>query len=126
MRDAFRGIGSRRLPTARIAARALAWWLLPLHDRTKEVEAMLQPRDELHRITEALTRQRDQLRVKLHLARADARDEWGRTEKKWEHLKGRLSTLQETAEEISGDIGHAFKQLASEIEEGYERIRKLL
>jgi hypothetical protein len=97
-----------------------------LHDRTKEVEAMLQPRDELHRITEALTRQRDQLRVKLHLARADARDEWGRMEKKWEHLKGRLSAIQETAGEVSEDIGHTLKRLVSEIEEGYERIRKLL
>ena len=85
---------------------------------------MLQPRDELHRITEALRRQRDQLQLKLHLAKADARDEWDEVEKKWERLKVKLSALQETAEDVSEDIGHALKKLASEIEEGYERIRK--
>jgi hypothetical protein len=87
---------------------------------------MPQPRDELHRITEALTRRRDELQVKLHLAKADARDEWDKMEKKWEHLKGRLSALQETAGDVSEDIGHAVKQLVSEIEEGYERLRKLI
>ena len=52
------------------------------------------------------------------------RDEWDEVEKKWERLKVKLSALQETAEDVSEDIGHALKKLASEIEEGYERIRK--
>lgn len=83
-------------------------------------------RDELVRFLEELGRQGDELKLKLHLATADARDEWAKLEEKWEDLKGKLDTVCETAEDVSEDIAAAVKQLLVEIEKGYERIRSLL
>lgn len=87
---------------------------------------MASPGDELKRFLNDLLRQGDELRLKLHLATADARDEWVKIERKWEELKGKRDVLCEAAEDVSEDIVRAAKQLAAEVEKGYERIRSLL
>jgi hypothetical protein len=75
-----------------------------------------------------LERQRDELKVRLHLAKADARDEWVRL-----NLDEKIATLRQRADAASGeakdamkDIGIAADRLADEIREGFERIRKTL
>lgn len=83
-------------------------------------------RNELKHLVEALERQGDEIKLKLHLAKSDARDEWEKMEKKWGQLKGKMSGVLGTAEDVSEDIAQAAKQLASEIEKGYERIRSRL
>ena len=39
---------------------------------------------------ERLKQQRDELRVRLYLGKADARDEWARLETQWEVLRPKL------------------------------------
>jgi hypothetical protein len=75
-----------------------------------------------------LERQRDELKLKLHLGRADARDEWARLK-----LDEKLATLRQRADAAGGeareamkDIGIAADRLADEIREGLERVRKTL
>lgn len=70
--------------------------------------------------------ERDELRVKLNLAKLEARDEWEDLEKKMASLKGRMKVVKEEAKEASGDIGDAFDALATEIKEGLSRIRRML
>jgi hypothetical protein len=75
-----------------------------------------------------LERQRDELKLKLHLARADARDEWARLQ-----LDEKIASLRQRADAAGGeardamkDIGIAADRLADEIREGLERVRKTL
>jgi predicted nucleic acid-binding Zn-ribbon protein len=73
-----------------------------------------------------LKTQRDELRVKLHLLKAEAKEEWNEVEKSWGHLESRMKQVKEQAAESSEDIGAAGKQLAEEIGRAYQRIRKTL
>ncbi|HWA59231.1 MAG TPA: hypothetical protein VG692_18405 [Gemmatimonadales bacterium] len=75
-----------------------------------------------------LERQRDELKVRLHLARAEARDEWEKL-----RLDEKLATLRQRADaagvEARGamhDIGTAAEKLADEVREGLDRVRKTL
>lgn len=82
--------------------------------------------DKLDEMLEALKTERDELRVQLHLLKADARDEWETVEQRWEHLEGRLKKAGTQAAESGEDVAAAGKQLAEEIGMAYQRIRKSL
>lgn len=87
---------------------------------------MTETHDDMKKFVETLKQQRDELKVKLHLAKAEAADEWEKAEKKWGQLKAKTRVLGTEAGGASKDIGAAAKQLAKEIKHGYDRIRKLL
>ena len=78
------------------------------------------------RMLEDLKQVRDELELQIHLAKADARDEWTELEKKWDHFRARAEVVGKAAEEAAGDVGEALEVLGDEIKKGYERIRKLL
>lgn len=86
---------------------------------------MAELREEMKKLEDALLQQRDELRVKLHLARADARDEWEELEHKWTEVQGKFAQLQQTAGESMNEIESAARLLGEEILKGYERIRRL-
>lgn len=73
-----------------------------------------------------LETERDELRVKLNLAKLEARDEWDELERKMDSLKGRMKVLKEEAKEAGGEVGDAFDILADEIKEGFSRLKRLL
>ena len=84
--------------------------------------------------TEARTRQmiqklrteRDELRVRMHLAKTELKDEWDALEKKWDRLEGRVAQAGDEAIEASRDVGSAAQILAEEIAGAYRRIRNRL
>lgn len=75
-----------------------------------------------------LERQRDELKVRLHLARAEARDEWDRLklDEKIATLRQRADAAGVEARDAMKDIGKAAESLADEIREGLDRVRKTL
>jgi hypothetical protein len=77
-------------------------------------------------LTQELERLRDELAVRMHLAKAEARDQWEELEKKWEHFRARLEVVGRAAGESAEDVGDALELLGSELKRGYARIRKLL
>ena len=81
---------------------------------------------ELRKGLDELQTIRDEVKLKLHLARADVRDEWNELEKKLERLKGRLGVAGDEAGKAAGDVGSALKLVAAELQKGYERVRKSL
>jgi seryl-tRNA synthetase len=82
-------------------------------------------RDErLRTLLERLEEERDELKVKLNLAKLEAREEWEELEEKIEKLRGRLKAVREEAREASGDVGAAFEMLVDEVKEGLARIRR--
>ena len=78
--------------------------------------------EKLETIVQKLERERDELRVKMHLAKADARDEWEKMEDRWGALRDKMGTVKEGASEASGDVKDAAAELAEEIRKGYRKI----
>ena len=73
-----------------------------------------------------LRQERDELRVRMHLAKAEVRDEWDELERKWSRLEARVKAAREETREASRDVGSAFGALADEIGSAYRRIRRQL
>lgn len=83
-------------------------------------------RDDLKDLATRLERQRDELRVQAHLAKAEAREEWEELEEKWEQLKGKLRRVGEEADDASDDVKAAASLLMDELKKGYDRLRNRL
>ena len=80
---------------------------------------MADTKQRIDELIEMLKRQRDELALKIHLGKAEARDEWERLEK-------RLAELKAQAEPVGGVVSDTARSVADEIKKGYERIRRLL
>ncbi len=80
-------------------------------------------------ISEALDKlkyERDELELQMHLAKAEARDEWERLEKKWNHFQSKAASVSDAASEASKDVATATHVLADELKHGYQRIREAI
>jgi hypothetical protein len=75
---------------------------------------------------DALRQIRDELRVRVHLAKADARDEWEKAEAKWFRMQSSLSIAEDDAAHAAKDVQAAWRQLIREIGDGYARVRESL
>jgi predicted N-acetyltransferase YhbS len=71
-------------------------------------------------------RQRDELKVRLHLAKAEGREELVRLEEKIDALRLRAQSAGSEAKDALKDIGGAAERLADEIRQGLDRVRKTL
>jgi hypothetical protein len=71
-----------------------------------------------------LERERDELKLKIHLAKAEGRDELARLDQKFSELRFRAQAARVEARDAMGDVGGAAKQLIDEIRAGLDRVRK--
>ena len=70
---------------------------------------------------------RDELRLQLHLAKREIRDEWNiRLEPTFRLLKTKLDRVEHASASTLEEMRPTLKALADELREGYERIRKSL
>jgi len=74
---------------------------------------------DLDDIFEDLKQKRDELRLQMHLASKEAKDEWDELEEKMEEFSEKAK-LDETGR----GVGKALGQLGHEIKVGYERLWK--
>ncbi len=86
--------------------------------------------DRIDELVENVKRQRDELRVQMHLGKADAKEEWVRIEKKVDRFLADAETqstpLRGAVADSAKDVGSALELVGEEIQKGYERIRDLL
>ncbi len=87
---------------------------------------MEEAKAKLKSLMQQLETERDELKLKLGLAKLEAREEWQDLEGKMEALRGRMKVVGEGAKEASGDVAAAAGVLADEIKEGFSKIRKLM
>lgn len=81
------------------------------------------------RVREAVGRlrtERDELRVRMHLAASEVREEWDELEEKWDHLESRLEGARKEASSSAKEVLAALDLLGDEITSAYERIRHRL
>jgi hypothetical protein len=70
---------------------------------------------------------RDELRLQVHLAKAELRDEWNiRLEPTFRLLKMKLDRVEQASAETLEEMRPTLKALLDELREGYELIRKSL
>jgi len=79
-------------------------------------------------LLEELRQKRDELRVQLHLASKEAKDEWDELEEKMDEFSSKAKQFAGEAglKETGQGLGKALGQLGNEIKLGYERIRKAI
>lgn len=79
-------------------------------------------------LLEELRQKRDELRVQLHLASKEAKDEWQELEEKMDEFSSKAKQFAGEAglRETGQGLGNALGQLGNEIRLGYERIRKAI
>jgi SMC interacting uncharacterized protein involved in chromosome segregation len=82
-------------------------------------------KEKLQEVLQRLERERDELKVKVGLAKLEAREEWTELEGKMEGLRGRLKRLKDEAGDAADDVGDALELVGEEIREGFSRIRRL-
>ncbi|UZE95306.1 hypothetical protein [Alkalimarinus alittae] len=75
-------------------------------------------------IVDELKQERDELRVKLKLAKMDAGDEWEKVESQLEKLEAKAKEIGSATAEASKEIGAAAKLLAEEVRDGFKSIAK--
>ena len=71
-----------------------------------------------------LKQMRDELKVKVHLAKLETSDEWDRLEKQLAKLEVKAKEIGAVTLEESKDVGAAAKVLGEEIRDGLKRIAK--
>ncbi len=81
---------------------------------------------EVESFVAKIQQQRDELLLKIHLAKADAKDEWVEAEKKWGILKAKTPKVAQAGGESIKEVGAAVKLVGAEILRSYERIKKVL
>lgn len=79
--------------------------------------------DKLEDVVETMRTQRDEMRVRAHLMKAEIRDEWEELEERWQKLEPRLERLESGARESAGEIGAAARQLGEEFASAYRRMK---
>lgn len=80
---------------------------------------MSEEKGALDQALQDLKQMRDELEVQLHLASADARDEFAELEKKWDQLRARAGVVGDAASQTADSV-------ADELKKGYQRIKGLL
>ncbi len=96
---------------------------LPVNETHDKLE---KAREELAATLARLRTERDELRLKMHLARAEVRDEWEKVESKWAHLEYKAPAVASAAGAATRDVASAAKLLGEEIRHAYQRIRDAL
>lgn len=76
--------------------------------------------DTLSRDIDTLRQLRDELKLKLHLAKAEARDRWDKLETKWTEIEARSA---EARRESVKAISTATRKLVDELRDEYNELK---
>ena len=81
-------------------------------------------KDRSEKLLKELKKERDELKVQLHLLSMDAKEEWNELENKYEKFKAKASVVADVTGDSAGDVVEALKLVGDELREGYDRIRR--
>jgi len=82
--------------------------------------------EDLETLELKLAQLRDELRLKAHLARADARDRLDELEPRWQRFRSRVGDLRHGAGDASETLRRTVEKLGTELTEGYEKLRRAI
>ncbi len=82
--------------------------------------------DKLDEVIQDLRTLRDELRVQVHLGKAEAKDEFEALEKQWHSAEAKFAEVAEDAVEVGEEVRDAAKVIAEELGAAYSRIKARL
>lgn len=99
-----------------------------MNQQTKEMgsEAIERIKKEYRDSIDYLRRERDEIKLKIHLGNAEIRDQWEEVEKKWEHFQARADVVGKISKDSAKEVGEASKMVGEEIKNTYRKIRDSL
>lgn len=79
-------------------------------------------------LMDELKQHRDELRLQIHLASRELKDEWGELEEKMDDFSGKAKKFADDAKikETGEGLSEALSKVGHELKVGYERIRDAL
>lgn len=80
----------------------------------------------IEKIQKDMAALRDEMTLKAHLGKAEAKDELAKLEKEFDSLLAKAKPLAEEAEKTAGNAGAALGMAAEELMAGLDRLRKLI
>lgn len=83
-------------------------------------------KNPLQELISTLKQERDSLALKMHLAKAEVKEEWNRLERKWDELAARYEPLKSATGQAAENVLASLKLVAEEIADGFKRIREKL
>ncbi|MCA9102648.1 MAG: hypothetical protein R3C10_21570 [Pirellulales bacterium] len=87
---------------------------------------MSETRKQLDELISSLKQQRDEIAVKAHLSKQEARDEWDRLTARLDDVLREYEPAKQAAESTAENVWVALKLAAAELKAGFERVRKSL
>jgi len=96
------------------------------HANRMEETIMSELKTKVQQEIDELRRVRDELKVRMHLAKAEAKDRWEVLENQFHRLESKGHQIAQASEAPLRDVGEAARLLVDEIREGYRRIRESL
>lgn len=87
---------------------------------------MMDLREEVVEIQEKLAQERDHLRVKAHLLKAELRDEWEEAEKNWQSFESKATRLAKTGRDSADDVAESVKHLGLELKQAFKKFKDSL
>lgn len=83
-------------------------------------------KEDLRKLSDTVKQQRDELRLQLHLARQDVRDEWDDMEEYWERFRHKLDQILHDATDASEEAYRTAHHVGEDLKAGYRRILERL
>lgn len=83
-------------------------------------------RNRMDELIEALEQQKDELALKIHLGKQEAKDEWELVTERLDKLKDDYRPLKDAMKESAGSVTDALFNVGKEIQASFQRIRKSL
>ena len=85
---------------------------------------MTENTDQIEKIKASIEQMRDEIMLKAHLGKADAKDELAKLEKKWDSFLADHKPLADEATKTASKAGAALLEVGEELKAGYKRMRK--
>ncbi|WP_152207687.1 hypothetical protein [Marinobacter changyiensis] len=83
-------------------------------------------KDDLNKLSETIRQHRDEIRVQLHLAKEDVKDEWDDLEVYWDRFRQKLDDVFHDAEDASKEARNNAYEMGDKLKQSYERLRNRL
>ena len=81
---------------------------------------------EFDNLLEKLKSERDEIKLKLHLASLEAKEEFEEADKHWDTLKNKAAEIADDSKETSEEFIAKAKIVGEELKDAYNRISKRL
>ena len=85
---------------------------------------MSDQKNVLEEVISKLKQERDDLKVQMHLASMDAKDEYDRLSRKCDELTDQYEPVKDAVEDTADNVFSALGLVADELKIGFQRVRK--